>query len=294
MMATDCVERYLAPTGLAQALAALAEPGGAVVLAGGTDLMPQINAGRLRPATTLLNIRRVQGLAAIALDGDSLVIGALATLAALRSDALVRLHAPLLVEAADHFASDQIRNAATLGGNLCNASPAGDTLPPLLALDAELGLASLGEAGAVLERRLPLAEFFVGPGRTRLAAGELLTAVRLPLPPAGRITRFCKAGTRPALDIATISLAFAARRDDAGRLHEVHLALGAVAPIPLRARRAEALLEGRVLDAALAVEVARAAAGEATPIDDVRATAWYRRELVHNLTRRMLNDVAHA
>ena len=135
-------ERYLAPTTLAQALAALAAPGGTTVLAGGTDLMPQNNAGRVKAAATLLNIRRVQGLSAVALDGDALVIGALATLAALQRNALVCAQAPLLVESIDHFASDQIRNMATLGGNLCNASPAGDTLTPLLALDAQVELAS--------------------------------------------------------------------------------------------------------------------------------------------------------
>lgn len=151
----NAVERYLAPTTLAQALAALATPGGATVLAGGTDLMPQANAGRVKAASTLLNIRRVQGLSAVALDGNALVIGTLATLATLQHDALVRAQAPLLVDAIDHFASDQIRNAATLGGNLCNASPAGDTLTPLLALDAQVELARLTDDGSIATRRLP-------------------------------------------------------------------------------------------------------------------------------------------
>jgi xanthine dehydrogenase FAD-binding subunit len=288
------VERYLAPTKLAQALAALANPGGATVLAGGTDLMPQSHVGRMKAAGTLLNIRRVQGLSVVALEGDTLVIGALATLAALQRDPLVCAQAPLLVEAIDHFASDQIRNMATLGGNLCNASPAGDTLTPLLALDAQVELASMADGGVIATRRLPLADFFVAPGRTRREAHELLTAVRLPRRGAGQVARFHKAGTRPALDISTISIAFAAERDAQGCLREVRLALGAVGPTPLRARRAEALLEGHRLDAALAAQAAQAAADEATPIDDVRATAWYRRELVHNLTRRMLDDVTHA
>lgn len=288
------VERYLAPTTLAQALAALAAPGSATVLAGGTDLMPQANAGRVKAAATLLNIRRVQGLSAVTLNGDALVIGALATLSALQRDALVRTHAPLLIEAIDHFASDQIRNMATLGGNLCNASPAGDTLTPLLALDAQVELARLADGGVIATRRLPLIEFFVAPGRTRRSPQELLTAVRLPLRGAGQVVRFHKAGTRPALDISTISIALAAQRDAQGQLRDVRLALGAVAPTPVRARRAEALLEGHILDAALAERAAQAAADEATPIDDVRATAWYRRELVRNLTRRMLDDVTLA
>ena len=290
MNAMNSIECYLAPTGLAQALAALSRPGGATVLAGGTDLMPQSRAGRVRPAATLLNIRRVQGLDTIALDGAELVLGSLVTIAQLQGHALVRRHAPMLLEAADRFASQQIRNSATLGGNLCNASPAGDMLPALLALDAQLELASLPDGGEVSRRRVPMDGFFTGPGRTQRAANELLVAVRVPLAPGARVTGFYKAGTRPALDISTIAIAFAAHRDAEGRLQEVRLALGAVAPIPMRARRAEALLEGKALDPALAEAAAQAAADEAQPIDDVRASAWYRKELLHNMTRRMLSD----
>jgi CO/xanthine dehydrogenase FAD-binding subunit len=289
----DSIEHYLAPTSLNQALAALAEPGGATLLAGGTDLMPQGRAGKLPPARTLLNIRRVPGLEAVEVEGGILRLGTLTTISALLVNPLVRQHAPLLAEAADHFASDQIRNAATLGGNICNASPAGDMLPPLLALDAEVELASLADDGSVRHHRLALDGFFTGPGRTRRGAFELLTAVRTPLPAQGHVARFYKTGTRPALDISTISIAFAAQRDAAGRLHAVRVVLGAVAPTPLRARRTEALLEGQAVDAALAQRAAACAAEEATPIDDVRASAWYRRELVHNIMRRMLDDVAH-
>ena len=287
------VERYVAATTLPQALAVLGESGGATVLAGGTDLMPQSKAGKVKPAHTLLNIRRVAGLEGIEVAAGALRLGTLTTVAALLESALVRQHAPLLVLAADKFASDQIRNAATLGGNLCNASPAGDLLTPLLALDAEVELASLTPAGVMAKRWLPLAAFFTGPGRTLREATELLTAIRLPVAPAAQCCRFYKGGTRPALDISTISIAFAARRDEAGRLHDVRMALGAVAPTPVRARRTEALLEGRLLDPELAEQAATCAADEATPIDDVRASAWYRKELVHNMTRRMLDDVAH-
>lgn len=288
------VQRYLAPTRLSQALAALSQPGGATVLAGGTDLMPQTHAGRVRPAPLLLNIRRVPGLAGVTCDGDMLVIGALTTIEDLRGNDDVQRAAPLLAQACARFASAQIRNAATLGGNLCNASPAGDTLTPLLALDAEIELASLADAGAVHTRRVPIADFFAGPGRTRRASDELLTAVRVPVAPVGQVARFEKAGTRIGLDISTISLALAARRDADGTLHGVRIALGAVGPVPLRACAAEALLEGRRADEALAATAAQAAADAATPIDDVRASAWYRRELVRNLTRRTIADVAAA
>jgi CO/xanthine dehydrogenase FAD-binding subunit len=286
------VERYLAPTGLVQALAVLGGPGGTTVLAGGTDLMPQNNAGRVPAAGTLLNIRRIEALDLIVVDGATLVLGSLVTIGRLQKDALVAEHAPVLADVAEHFASQQIRNSATLGGNICNASPAGDTLPALIALDAELELASLAKDGTVTTRRVPIDGFFTGPGRTRRAANELLTAVRVPLQTSSQVTKFYKAGTRPALDISTIAIAFSAKRDGEGRLHGVRLALGAVGPTPLRARSAEALLEGKALDAALAEAAARAAADEARPIDDVRASAWYRKELLHNMTRRMLTDAA--
>jgi|CXWL01.1.fsa_nt_gi CO/xanthine dehydrogenase FAD-binding subunit len=286
------IQRYLAPADLVQALAALADSGGATVLAGGTDLMPQVRAGRVPPARTLLNIRRVAGLDAIVLEGGRLHLGALTTVATLLTHPLVRAHAPLLALAADHFASDQIRNAATVGGNICNASPAGDLLTPLLALDAEVELASLAGDGSVARRVLPIDGFFTAPGRTQRRADELLTAVRVPVAPRGQISRYYKTGTRPALDISAISIAFAAQRDDAGRLSGVRLALGAVGPTPLRARRTEGLLEGQPPAPALAARAADCAASEAKPIDDVRASAWYRLELVRNMTRRMLDDVA--
>ncbi len=288
------VERHLAPTTLVQALAALAGEGGTTLLAGGTDLMPQSRAGRIRPARTLLSLRHVPGLDGIAIeDGEALSLGALVSVTTLLGDPLVREHAPLVADAAGHFASEQIRNAATLGGNLCNASPASDLATPLLAPDAEVELASLGEAGAIRRRRLPIAEFFAGPGRTQRAADELLTVVRIPLAPRDQRRAFYKGGTRPGLDISTISIAIAARRDGAGLLSGVRVALGAVGPTPLRARRTEALLDGRTPDAALIDQAAACAAEEATPIDDVRASAWYRRELVLNMTRRMLKDVCH-
>lgn len=289
--ALEDVQRYLAPTSLDEALDVLAAGAEVIVLAGGTDLMPQSRAGRVRAATTLLNIRRLPGLAEVARVGDQLQIGALTTVATLLTDPLVRAHAPLLVQAADHFASDQIRNAATVGGNLCNASPAGDLLTPLLALDAEVELVHRGADGATQRRWLALGEFFTGPGRTARQPKELLTGLRLPCAGPQQLARFYKTGTRPALDISTISIALCARRDDAGRLRDVRLALGAVGPTPLRARHAEALLEGSPLGQPLTAQAALCASEEATPIDDVRASAWYRKELVRNMTQRVLDDV---
>jgi CO/xanthine dehydrogenase FAD-binding subunit len=204
----------------------------------------------------------------------------------------VRLHAPLLAEVADHFASAQVRNAATLGGNVCNASPAGDTLPALLALDAEAELARLGPTGAVARRRVPLDAFFAGPGRTRREPGELLVALRVPLAPTPRVTRFYKAGTRPALDISPVAIAFAARRDARGALQGVRLALGAVGPTPLRARRPRPCSRVRSWPARWRPRPPRWPATRPRPSTTCARAPGTARELLRNITRRMLTDVA--
>lgn len=285
------VERYWAPTTLPEALEHL-RGGDVTVLAGGTDLMPQKNAGRVALKRGLLNVRRVPDLATIDEVDGALRIGALVTISALARHPLVRRHCAVLVEACGHFASDQLRNAATLGGNVCNASPAGDMLVPLLVLDAEAELASKPN-GSVQTRRVRLSEFFVGPGRTRREPHELLCAIRLPAPAEGFVARFFKFGTRPALDIATISIGLAGvRRGNA--LVDARLAYGAVAPVPMRSHAAERVLDGAPLGAATSQRVAAAARDDVRPIDDVRASAWYRRELVFNMTQRMLDDVAQA
>lgn len=282
------IESYRAPQSLDEATEIL-RAGNVTVLAGGTDLMPQTRAGRLRLQPVLMNVRRVPELGGIALEGGVVRIGALVTIAELRESALVRGRLDLLWQACDHFAADQIRNAATIGGNLCNASPAGDTLVALLALGARAVLAAKPN-GALQRRRVPLEQFFVGPGRTVREPSELLAAVEVPLPPAGFAGEFYKHGTRPGLDIAAISIAAGACLE--GKvLREVKIALGALAPTPIRAPRAEAALEGRAPDEPALEAAARAALEEIHPISDVRASEWYRRELVHNMLKRVLSHV---
>jgi CO/xanthine dehydrogenase FAD-binding subunit len=286
------IDEYWAPSSLPEALDHL-RGGDVTVLAGGTDLMPQTNAGRVQFKRALLNIQRIAELHAIErTDDGGLRIGALATITELMNDSRVREAYPILVDACDHFASDQLRNAATIGGNVCNASPAGDTLVPLLVHDAVAELASKPD-GRVETRDVPLVDFFVGPGRTVRAAHELLCALRLPAPPRGFVGRFCKFGTRPALDISAVAIGLGGVRS--GRaLAQPRVAYGAVAPVPMRARATEAALDGAPLDDAAIARIAGVARDEVRPIDDVRASAWYRRELVFNLTRRMLDDVAQA
>jgi CO/xanthine dehydrogenase FAD-binding subunit len=282
------IKRYAAPTTLEQASEIL-RAGNVTVLAGGTDLMPQTKAGRLQFQPVLMNVRRVPELGGIDDQGTMVRIGALVTITELLESQLVRERLNLLWQACNHFASDQIRNAATVGGNVCNASPAGDTLVPLLALNACAVLAAKPN-GALQLRRVPLTGFFLGPGRSCRAPPELLTAIEVPLPPAGFRGEFYKHGTRPGLDIAAIAIALGARRDGVV-LRDVRVAFGAVAPTPVRAPRTEAAIEGRPLDAAMLETAARTALEEVHPISDLRASDWYRRELIHNMIKRALMHV---
>jgi len=282
------IVQYKAPTSLDEA-AGILRAGNVTVLAGGTDLMPQTQAGRVKFQPVLMNVRRVPELRGIAEEGGVVRIGALVTITELLESALVRERLNLLWQSCDHFASDQIRNAATVGGNLCNASPAGDTLVPLLALDATVELAAKPN-GTLQRRRVPLAQFLLGPGRTCRGPAELLAAVEVPLPSAGFAGEFYKHGTRPGLDIAAISIAAGARRDGA-LLRNVRIAFGAVAPTVIRAPRAEAALEGRAPEAATLEAAVRVALEEVHPISDVRASDWYRRELIHNMLKRVLIHV---
>jgi CO/xanthine dehydrogenase FAD-binding subunit len=285
------LKHYFAPTSLDQAVECLKD-GDVTILAGGTDLTPQSQAGRIKIKHTLMNIRHIPQLTGITLEGREIRIGALATITEIMEHPLIKEHLPVLVEACDHFASDQIRNAGTIGGNICNASPAGDTLIPLLVLDASVELASMPEA-KLYRHSMPLSTFFVGPGKTRKSLCELVTGVRIPLPAPGHVARFFKLGTRPALDISTISIGVAGTLKD-GVLSNARVAFGAVAPTPTRAAQTEQALEGQRLDAATIDKVAATARDEVKPIDDVRATAWYRKEMIHNITKRILSHVAQA
>ncbi len=272
---------YARPQSLEEALEVLADLGDAArVVAGGTDLWLHVRAGRR--FRTLVNVFRVPELRQITVRGDRLEVGATVTVAQLLRSSDVSCHASLLRQAADRFASPLVRSRATVGGNLCNASPAADLALALLALDASVRLASFAES-----RRLPLAQFLLGPGRTALRPGELLTGVDVPLR-GGRFHRFEKSGPRPALEISVAAVAVALGFDDDGHVVDPHIACGAVAPVPMRAGAAERAILGRDLSAATITAAAAAAASEVTPIDDVRGSATHRRRLVAAFVRRAL------
>ncbi len=285
------IERYERPASLAEAVALLRE-GGVTILAGGTDLMPQTQQGVRAFQPVLMNITRIPEPRGIEDGARAIRIGALATITEILDSPLVREHLPVLAAAADCFGSDQLRNWATVGGNIANASPAGDMIIPLLLLDAELELASAGEGGQVRSRRMALKDFFTGPRQTRLEPHEILVAIHVPRPGGDFVAEFVKFGARPALDISLVSVGIAGMRKN-GALENARVAVGAAAPTAIRVQRTEAALNGRRLDAEAIQAVAESAAREINPISDVRGSAWYRREMVANITKRILRDVAN-
>jgi CO/xanthine dehydrogenase FAD-binding subunit len=285
------VEKYAAPTNLAEAVRLLAEDD-ATLLAGGTDLMLQTRSGVKTFAPLLLNLRRIPELQGITKSNGTIRVGALATVTDILRDRTLLEHVRILTESADCFASDQVRNSATIGGNICNASPAGDLIVPLLLLDADVELASWTD-GAMVKRNIPVCEFFVGPGQTRIQENEILTAATFPIPERNFVARFEKFGARPALDISVVSVGIAGVREK-GCLRGARVAFGAVAPTPLRGRETEAVVEGKTCSEEMVAAASRRAVEEISPISDVRASAWYRKELVRVLTGRVLRDVLPA
>lgn len=282
------IKTYLTPGSIDEAAKAMAQ-GGVTVFCGGTDLSPQVESGARQYTATLMNIRRIKDMGGISESGDSIRIGALTTVTEIRRDPLIAKAAPILAEAAEHFASDQIRNAASVGGNICNASPAGDMINPLLVLDAEIELARW-EGGSVATRRVAMTDFFVAPRKTVKRDDELLTAVFFKRPAADFVGYFRKSGPRPALEISTVSVGIGGQLDK-GVFRNVRVAMGSVAPTPLRARNVEAALEGKPLNADSIRAAVAATDADAKPIDDVRASAWYRDHLVKVFTEEVLNHV---
>ncbi|NLE76536.1 MAG: 2Fe-2S iron-sulfur cluster binding domain-containing protein [Chloroflexi bacterium] len=256
-------------------------------VAGGTDLLVQLRDAPDR-RVILIDLSRAPDLHSINLtpDGQALRIGAAATYADILHSELVWAHAPLLAQAAATVGSVQIRARATLGGNLATASPAGDSLPALLVLGARLHL--LGPSGA---RSLPVEQFFQHVRRTALEPGEVITHVELSSQGAQR-GAFLKLGQRRSQIISLVSVAAAVTTDADGRVGHARVAFGSVAPTPRRAPQAEAALLGQALTQQTIQQAAQAAAAAAQPIDDVRGSADYRREMVATLTRRVLANVA--
>lgn len=272
---------YVAPSSLAEAGRLLRDSECAMALAGGTDVVVSRQHGKIDPAL-FVDLKRIPGLNAVHDERDAVEVGALVSISTLIRSPVIKECFPALALAAGAIGCWQVRNRATFGGNLCNASPSADTPPPLLVYGAIVMLSN-----GIHARELPLEEFLMGPGKTALGRGEVLVAVRITKPADGLRAAYVRRAIRRSMDIPLVNVAVGVCQVD-GRVTEARIALGAVAPVPFRATEAEKALVGRPPDAEAFAEAARAAATAARAITDVRATAEYRGAMVEVFVRRAL------
>lgn len=277
--------QYLEPTSIEEAISILSEyDGKAKIIAGGTDLLVQIRNKTIRPEY-LVDISRIPKLDYKEENGG-LRIGALTTIRALEKSAELHQRYPVISQAAGQLGSVAIRNMGTLGGNLCNAAPSAETAPALIGLSARAKIVSPDG-----ERVVPLENFFVGPGETVLKKGELLVEIQVPpmLPDTKAV--YLKHAIRGTIDLAIVGVAAIVTLEPGSNIcKDVKLVLGAVAPTPMRARQAEEIIRGKKIDDALIDKCAQVASDESRPITDVRASQWYRKEMVKVLTRRAIKE----
>jgi CO/xanthine dehydrogenase FAD-binding subunit len=270
-----------------QVVQLLLEHGAAArLLMGGTDLFPGLRDGLYQPRV-VVDVKALPGLRDILFDKEAgLTVGAAVTMNELARHPDVRGHYPLLAEAANAVASYQIRNRATLGGNLCNASPCADTSPATLVLEADFVLH--GPDGT---RAVPATEFFVGPGQTVLQAGEFMEAIWFPPPQANAAARYLKLGRCKAGDLSLVGVAVLGFSDGVPSGYRFRIGLGSVAPTPLRARRAEEFLAENSPGEEAFAQASEIGMATASPITDVRGGADYQRAMVRTLTLRGLQEV---
>ncbi len=273
------------------------------LLMGGTDTFVRMRDGFIRPRF-VVDVKHLPGMRDILYDEQAgLTIGAAATMNQVARHPDVQAHYPLLAEAANSVASYQVRNRATLGGNLCNGSPAADTAPAALVLEGRIVLHGPDpstdpsgfpkpEGSKRGEREIPAGEFFLGPGKTAMQASELMTAIRFPTPPAGSAGRYLKLGRNKIGDLSIVGVAVFGFPDGTTPSgYRFRIGLASVAPVPLRALEAEELLAANSPGEETFALAAEKAMEAATPIDDVRASAAYRKAMVRNLTLRGLRDI---
>ena len=276
------MSRVLVPRKLDEVWPMLHEHPGAALMAGGTDLLVRRRAGIVSPEV-IVCLDHVSELQGVHLEGHELVIGALTTHTRCLASPDIQAHVPVLHQALSRVGGPQIRNMGTIGGNICTASPAGDSLPALTVLRAGVELRSKNE-----NRRLSLSEFILGPGKTALRSGEILAGVRVPLEDGFTVRYFEKVGQRQAMAIAVVSLAAMIRPGSGGIVREARLALGSVGPTIVEPRAAEDCLVGRRVSKTALREAARLVRDAISPIDDIRASADYRRQVAGNLLMRLM------
>jgi len=279
------LDRYLRARTVDECVQYLAEWGKeAALLAGGTDLIPKIKQGKLT-VPAVIDLAFIPEFSMVAQDEKGVFLGSMLRLRALQNEE--RLAGPLAVLrlGAGHVSSMQVRNAATLGGNICNASPAADTVPALLLLDAVARIQ--GKRGA---REAPMELFFTGPGETILQPDELLTGVSIPYTPPRTGAAYRKYAIRGDSDISVIGAGALVTLDAEGRIEMARIALASAGPTPLRMKREEQMLAGKLPDESLLMNVAGACAGSCLPVTDQRATKEYRKEMVRVWTADALKE----
>ena len=276
---------YFSPTDLPQLLQLLASPGGRI-LAGGTDLIPRLRSNILN-VSALIDISHVEELQFIREDAERVYIGSRTSYADVLESPVLSQYAPVLVQASRFVGSPMARARGTIGGNIGNASPAGDSLPPLLVLNADVSLVS--PRG---ERVLPLEELLTGPMKTDLAPDEIIHHISFPKPPTDRGFGFEKLGPRQGMTISITTAAAAIELNSNNTISATRIALGAVAPTPIRCKAAEGLLIGRKPGKETWKLALEAALKEIAPIDDVRASADYRRKTTGVLLERALQSAS--
>ncbi|MDE0013140.1 MAG: xanthine dehydrogenase family protein subunit M [Candidatus Poribacteria bacterium] len=275
---------FFEPATLAEASRLFAQEH-AQLLAGGTDLVIGMKALTEAPQS-VISLQKIPGLAGITTESDnSISVGAMTNVRAVELSAAIQQHHTALAEGAAEIGSIQIRNLATIGGNIAHASPAADTVAGLLVADAQVDIAS-----ADGERTVPIDQLFTGPGQTVLAPGEIITRFRLPSPASG--SHYIKHKIREVMDLAFIGVAASVNLDN-GVITDARIGLAAVAPTPIRATEAEDLLKGNELTAELLTQAGEAAAAAASPISDLRCSAEHRSEMVDVLTRRTVQEAVN-
>jgi CO/xanthine dehydrogenase FAD-binding subunit len=291
---------YEAPVRLEDALELLTANRGRVrPVAGGTDVLVRLKRGTLpENETVLLSLKNIPelhtiGTAGSNTDGGGLRIGAAVTMRVLETSETIRERAPILSYVANKIASPQIRAAATIGGNVANASPAADTAIPLLLLEADVETARL-DGGTVATKRTPMEEFFKGPGETLLDDAALITAFYIPPRTSHMRFVFEKGGVRPAMECAVVSAGCGVALDAGGVVQKARVAFGAVAPTPVRAHVIEEYLEGKSLTDDNIADAVRMVDAAIQPISDVRGSAAYRRELTKALLKSALYELRGA
>ena len=273
--------RFVAPTTVADALRFIEAEPGAAILAGGTDLLVQYQGGTRKPRA-FVDVKRIPELMQIAVDADGVTIGAAVPAADVSGHPAVRSWWPGLVEAAMLIGSTQIQSRGSLGGNLCNGSPAADSTCALIVNDAVAII-----AGANGERRIPVEQLLAGPGKTTLSPGEMLVAIRLSKPAPRTADAYQRLIPRSEMDIAVAGAAVRVTLDGSGVCTAASVAIAAVAPTARRVDAAASALIGSTIDAAALQKAADAASAAAQPISDKRGSADYRRIVVGVLTKRV-------